>query len=347
MPAWLPPNIVTIFGFLPLVLAYSLAWRRSPGFAVPAPRWLAMFTVSALWIYQTTDAIDGKHARKLKVSSPVGQLFDHGFDCLATVSLHSMAALVLLPGASPWGMAGQVALMTSFFLAQWSERHMGVLPTSYGAIGVTETQFALMLFLVWGAISGPDHVFSFASEMVASPFSGSLMPKGVVLCQCWSFFCATIGSICLLKTLGHVAHDKPKSPRRLLHALSDLLPPMALGALSLTWHPTVFAMTPRLISLAFAVIMFYFTVQMILFTMAGMRFPACQRILLPYAALVAASWVLPGQRGYMRLWILWFTVCTSVKILAWLIQVVTEMKESLGINVFSLRKRTRYVSRAG
>lgn len=40
--------------------------------------WLAL----SLFIYQTLDAIDGKHARNTKRSSPLGMLMDHGCDSL-------------------------------------------------------------------------------------------------------------------------------------------------------------------------------------------------------------------------------------------------------------------------
>jgi len=233
--------------------------------------------------------------------------------------------------------------MTSFFLAQWSERHLGVLPTSYGAIGVTETQFALMLSLFWGAHAGPEGLLSFSKSMVASPLSGSLTPRGVLVCQGWSLFCASIGSICFVKTLSHVMKDESKGPGRLRRALLDLFPPVALSALSLAWQPAAFASAPRLISLATAIPMFYFTAQMILFTMAGMAFPARQMTLLPYAALVAASWLLPGRADLVCSGVLTFTLCMGVTVLAWLTQAVTEMKERLGIYVFSLRKPPRPV----
>jgi len=36
-----------------------------------------------LFIYQTLDAIDGKQARRIQCSSPLGELFDHGCDALS------------------------------------------------------------------------------------------------------------------------------------------------------------------------------------------------------------------------------------------------------------------------
>ena len=37
----------------------------------------------SLFVYQTMDAIDGKQARRTGTGSPLGELFDHGLDCIA------------------------------------------------------------------------------------------------------------------------------------------------------------------------------------------------------------------------------------------------------------------------
>lgn len=42
------------------------------------PRWTYAYCGIAQFVYQTLDAVDGKHARATKASSPLGQLFDHG-----------------------------------------------------------------------------------------------------------------------------------------------------------------------------------------------------------------------------------------------------------------------------
>ena len=44
-----------------------------------------MYTLCGLGLftYQALDAIDGKQARRTDSSSPLGELFDHGCDCLS------------------------------------------------------------------------------------------------------------------------------------------------------------------------------------------------------------------------------------------------------------------------
>lgn len=46
------------------------------------PSWVFLYMALANFAYQTFDAVDGIHARAIKASSPLGQLFDHGIDAL-------------------------------------------------------------------------------------------------------------------------------------------------------------------------------------------------------------------------------------------------------------------------
>jgi len=46
------------------------------------PPWCFVYMAFSAFMYQTFDAVDGLHARALKASSPLGQLFDHGIDAL-------------------------------------------------------------------------------------------------------------------------------------------------------------------------------------------------------------------------------------------------------------------------
>merc|ERR1712232_1506641 len=126
LPMWFAPNLVTFSGLLPMAFSYSLCWLYQPDFATPVPRWLAFTTALGLFLYQTFDAMDGKQARRTGTSSPMGQLFDHGCDCLACLSHHSMAAMVFLPGSTRWGFYGFSVLCTGFFFAQWQEHYTGI-----------------------------------------------------------------------------------------------------------------------------------------------------------------------------------------------------------------------------
>ncbi|GLT91712.1 hypothetical protein SLE2022_095870 [Rubroshorea leprosula] len=82
-PLWMPPNMITLIGFLFLVTSALLSYIYSPQLDSPPPRWVHFAHGLLLFLYQTFDAVDGKQARRTSSSSPLGELFDHGCDALA------------------------------------------------------------------------------------------------------------------------------------------------------------------------------------------------------------------------------------------------------------------------
>lgn len=48
----------------------------------PLPLWMYILFSLCIFLGQTFDAIDGKHARNTKRGSPLGQLMDHGCDAI-------------------------------------------------------------------------------------------------------------------------------------------------------------------------------------------------------------------------------------------------------------------------
>ncbi|XP_021772533.1 choline/ethanolaminephosphotransferase 1-like [Chenopodium quinoa] len=81
-PLWVPPNVITLTGFMFLVTSALLGYIYSPRLDTPPPRWVHFMHGLLLFLYQTFDAVDGKQARRTNSSSPLGELFDHGCDAL-------------------------------------------------------------------------------------------------------------------------------------------------------------------------------------------------------------------------------------------------------------------------
>ena len=103
------------------------------------------------------DAVDGKQARKTKKASPLGQLVDHGSDCLTSTFINFNAIVILGAGndcTAVWFCF--VGLLTVFYIANWAEHFTGVLVTAKGNVGVTEVQFVFMAFNVISGIYGED-----------------------------------------------------------------------------------------------------------------------------------------------------------------------------------------------
>ncbi|KAL9325138.1 hypothetical protein ACSQ67_005783 [Phaseolus vulgaris] len=75
--------IITLMGFMFLLVSALLGYIYSPHLDSPPPRWVHFAHGLLLFLYQTFDAVDGKQARRTNSSSPLGELFDHGCDALA------------------------------------------------------------------------------------------------------------------------------------------------------------------------------------------------------------------------------------------------------------------------
>lgn len=92
-PAWLAPNLITVFGFLFIVFACLLNVYYDYEMLGVAPSFVYYNNALCLFIYMMFDAVDGKQARRTKSGSPLGQLFDHGIDSVvATLSVIMFAS---------------------------------------------------------------------------------------------------------------------------------------------------------------------------------------------------------------------------------------------------------------
>ena len=80
-PPEVAPNILTLAGFLCVLHATYLTYTT---YGVH-PHLTTFINICLLFAYQTLDALDGKQARKIKNSSPLGELFDHVCDSLSVV----------------------------------------------------------------------------------------------------------------------------------------------------------------------------------------------------------------------------------------------------------------------
>lgn len=71
------------------------------------PRWVFFINALCIFLYQTFDNLDGKQARNMKQSSPLGEMFDHGVDAL-TCTLGGMAFLATAAAGNygVWQLSG-------------------------------------------------------------------------------------------------------------------------------------------------------------------------------------------------------------------------------------------------
>ena len=146
LPNWMAPNLVTTLGGLFCLLSYVAVYLVNPLYDQETPAAIMVMNGICVFMYYTLDCMDGKQARRTKSSSPLGQLFDHGCDCLCNMSHFSTIAAILCPGPTRYALLGQFMLQFAFFIAQWQEYHTRELPHKFGEFGVTEVNTFTAVF---------------------------------------------------------------------------------------------------------------------------------------------------------------------------------------------------------
>lgn len=95
VPLRVHPNILTVCSCISAILGCCLLLGFCPYLSESPPRWVFLGAAALFFLYQTLDAIDGKHARRLGLSSPLGQLMDHGCDIICTTPLTLLSTAVI------------------------------------------------------------------------------------------------------------------------------------------------------------------------------------------------------------------------------------------------------------
>jgi len=81
VPRTVAPNILTLVGLFCNIYAYYITVYYIQDY----PQTISLLAGLLNFIYMHLDAIDGKHARKIRNSSPLGELFDHSCDNIGII----------------------------------------------------------------------------------------------------------------------------------------------------------------------------------------------------------------------------------------------------------------------
>jgi len=150
LPLWMAPNTVTAIGGFFTILSYGMTAIYSPDFQQDIPSFILILNGFCLMAYYTLDCMDGKQARRTGTSSPLGQLFDHGCDCIANIS-HVSLMHGIVQFKSYQYMIIQMTMQLGFFQAQLEEYYTRSLPHAAGNIGTTEVLYGISL---WSILTG-------------------------------------------------------------------------------------------------------------------------------------------------------------------------------------------------
>jgi ethanolaminephosphotransferase len=148
--------MVTIIGLIFLTLGVVIIIPFDKTVSSPLPSWVYIAFAVLVFIGQTLDAIDGKHARNTNRSSPLGQLMDHGCDAFSNSFVIVMICQAHLLGHTIYTLVVQVLVQLPFYIITWEEHYTGTLITHIDNMGVTEFQFIAMGCILLPVFVGPE-----------------------------------------------------------------------------------------------------------------------------------------------------------------------------------------------
>ena len=107
-----------------------------------------------LFMYQTFDGIDGRHARRIKASSPLGMLFDHGCDAYSFSMMPTLFAFVINIHNKFHFLICILSGNTGYFLASWGNLNIHRQRIGVGMFGLTFAQLTMISLCLISALFG-------------------------------------------------------------------------------------------------------------------------------------------------------------------------------------------------
>jgi ethanolaminephosphotransferase len=339
-------------------VAYLVLWHYAPNFDATAtdllPNWAVVLAGWCILAYYTLDCMDGKQARRTNSSSPLGQLFDHGFDCICTYFfIIIMGTVVMLGNDTRWMIAFQSCTQFAFYMAQWEEYHTHTLQSCTGKwVGVSEVNYSMGVFIILnGFIGGNYRVLFYSTPMkdVLGPIVSDFLPIALSSLEVryfillgWFVMSAILMILSILRVMNHpniVGSERDVGSRRIM-ALSKLVSPMILLASSLLLPPT--SVRTRYLSIALGIVFSLLTKKMIVFSMAKMAYAAIQYDVLPL--LFISLWIRydprltrKGADFVMGLLCLWYLH----RLLRWVNVTINQICKRLNVYCFRLKPRKK------
>lgn len=123
IPPSVAPNTITLIGFLAHVIGTLVLIAQGP-FGSAAPGWALAFYGITVFIYQTLDNVDGKQARKIGNSTPLGMIMDHGCDALGLIFLSiGMSRIICLDDFELILWVFTYGVTFAFYISAWAQYH--------------------------------------------------------------------------------------------------------------------------------------------------------------------------------------------------------------------------------
>jgi len=344
LPMSLAPNSVTTIGGIHCMTAYILLWYHSPQFDDNVPGWLIFLGGYCSIAYYTLDCMDGKQARRTNTSSPLGQLFDHGFDCINTLIYVSLTATLMMCGRTKSYFLIQGLVQFSFFFAQWEEYNTGYLPHAAGNFGVTETNYGIGMIALFNSFIDREYIWKSRLQEIAPAVVANVLPPSVAEMQMRYLTAAGVGIfmpimifISLKRTM---RHKNVCTASARISALSKLLTPLLVSATPFFLPASIIESNTRYLSIATGLLSCLLTIKLICFSMAKMAYAACQVEAIPY--FVICAWIRMDENitergstfilGALCLW-------NGFRLLKWTKGTIDQICARLDIYCFSIKQK--------
>ncbi|CAG9323695.1 unnamed protein product [Blepharisma stoltei] len=158
LPDWLAPNLITILSTVSIMFACFYAIGHNDLlFSATVPPDTMLIGAIGIFIYSLLDNLDGKQARRLGVSSPLGQLLDHGLDA----SVNALSIGLLLVQALNFHDSIMIPTLLVFmqlpcFFTFWEEYYCGIMKLQVGGLGADEFNFLSIGIMLVSYFSGTE-----------------------------------------------------------------------------------------------------------------------------------------------------------------------------------------------
>ena len=347
-PMWLAPNLITTiggsFGLLSLFISqyYIDHWKRT---GEEPPQWLYFVNATCMFLYYTLDCMDGKQARRTQSSSPLGQLFDHGVDCLTILSLMRMIQCINLI-EDECLLYIQISLQLSFWQAQWEEYHTGILPHAQGDLGVTETNYGFALWSLMTGIFGREkydqvmYVFGEKEAPALVALFGGVRTIRIKHCigMGWGLLVLGLMAQSIGRVYVHKQKDETiKSPLiSYLWSLSQFTSPILLATFASPAGSNAMGLCYCLI-----------TIKIIVFSMARMAYASIQMDVLPYViSMIFLNYYpdllkqyLPGPSSSMIYGLV--DIYYFARLVYWIHEAIKQLCKRLDIPLFRIKPKPK------
>ncbi|KAK9762167.1 hypothetical protein K7432_012367 [Basidiobolus ranarum] len=293
-PLWMAPNLITLLGFLCVIVNFFTVIILDPTLSEPVPSWIYLSYALGLWVYASLDAIDGKQARRTGTSGPLGEMFDHGCDALNTSFGTIICTSVLGIGQSWWALVAFLAATSNFYLSTWEEYHTGTLYLGYFSGPVEGIVLLVSVFALTGFVEGGSAFWKLSIRQILGITPGTLtwipdFPTN----QAFNLLSLIVLGANVVSSIVTVIKTSKKNNQSPVKALLGLLPFVSSVGLVYVWvsaSPNIVAghLTPFMVycGCSFG----YMVGRMILAHVTKAPFPYFPRIFLPliFGALNAA-----------------------------------------------------------